>query len=406
MAEVSAFGEVVNNCSRKTGGLGRFLGAVLACLFLFFGLGLVLPLPVRAASAIREQIQEAEEERGRLAGELEEAQENLAGLRSTQTGLQGELNRLHGQLEEVVGRLEALEADIVVKRAEISRTQEELLAAQAEEARQYAAMKKRIQYMYENSSNQYLEAFFGLAGLGDFLNRAEFFESLAAFDRRMLDAFAQARADVEAKESQLAQEEAHLQALAQNAKTEQEKVNSLVQKTAGNIQLYQDEIEEKEREALAYEEQIRKQEEDLQLLKKRLAEELAKSKEAARGVWRDISQVSFAEGDRKLLANIIYCEAGNQPYEGQLAVGAVVINRVLSGAFPDTVVGVIYQNRQFSPVASGRLELALAADKATAACYRAADEAMTGVSNVGNCVFFRTPIEGLTGIVIGGHVFY
>ena len=67
---------------------------------------------------------------------------------------------------------------------------------------------------------------------------------------------------------------------------------------------------------------------------------------------------------------------------------------------------MIYQSGQFSPVASGRLELALAADKATNNCYRAADEAMSGVTNVGNCVFFRTPIEGLSGINIGGHVFY
>ncbi len=106
------------------------------------------------------------------------------------------------------------------------------------------------------------------------------------------------------------------------------------------------------------------------------------------------------------MANLIYCEAGAEPYEGQLAVGAVVINRVLSSVYPDTIVGVIYQNKQFSPVASGRLALALAENKATAACYKAADEAMSGYSNVGNCVYFRTPIPGLSGINIGGHVFY
>jgi hypothetical protein len=57
-------------------------------------------------------------------------------------------------------------------------------------------------------------------------------------------------------------------------------------------------------------------------------------------------------------------------------------------------------------VASGRLDLALAANKATASCYRAADEAMSGATNVGNCLFFRTPIPGLTGTQIGGHIFY
>ena len=74
--------------------------------------------------------------------------------------------------------------------------------------------------------------------------------------------------------------------------------------------------------------------------------------------------------------------------------------------YPDTVVGVIYQNKQFSPVASGRLALALAEGKATESCYKAAAAAMSGVTNVGNCVYFRTPVEGLTGIRIGGHIFY
>ena len=123
-------------------------------------------------------------------------------------------------------------------------------------------------------------------------------------------------------------------------------------------------------------------------------------------IWRDISEIQFEESDRYLLANLIYCEAGAEPYAGQLAVGAVVVNRVLSSVFPDTVVGVIYQKNQFSPVASGRLALALAENKATAACYKAADEAMAGQTNVGSCVFFRTPIPGLTGIKIGGHIFY
>lgn len=186
------------------------------------------------------------------------------------------------------------------------------------------------------------------------------------------------------------------------AEAEKSKVSGLISQTAGSIAAYGDQIDEAEQKAQEYEAQIREKEETLE----RLKEELALSQKAANGVWRSISEVSFAEGDRYLLANLIYCEAGAEPYDGKVAVGAVVINRVLSGLFPDTVVGVIYQNRQFAPVASGRLELALGTGKANADCYRAADEAMSGITNVGSCLFFRTPIEGLTGINIGGHVFY
>ena len=159
--------------------------------------------------------------------------------------------------------------------------------------------------------------------------------------------------------------------------------------------------EEKERVS-ALETEIRRQAEI------RLAAEEAARKKAAEeaAVKKAAEEAAAREQDIRLLAALIYCEAGNQPYEGQVAVGAVVMNRVMSSVFPDTVVGVIYQNKQFSPVASGRLALALAEDHATAACYRAADEAMAGATTVGNCLFFRTPIEGLTGIQIGGHIFY
>ena len=57
-------------------------------------------------------------------------------------------------------------------------------------------------------------------------------------------------------------------------------------------------------------------------------------------------------------------------------------------------------------MASGRLALALESNLANDECYRAAEEAMSGATNVGNCVFFRTPIPDLTGISIGGHIFY
>lgn len=222
----------------------------------------------------------------------------------------------------------------------------------------------------------------------------------------MMDEFKANRIYIEEKEARLQEEKVELDNLKVLAEAEKSKVSGLISQTSNSIAQYADQIEEAEQRALEYEAKIKKEEENLEYLKKKLAEEIALSQAAANAKWRDISEVTFTDGDRYLLANLIYCEAGGEPYEGQLAVGSVVINRVLSSKFPDTVVGVIYQKKQFSPVASGRLDLALAANKATARCYQAADEAMSGMTNVGNCLFFRTPIEGLTGINIGGHVFY
>lgn len=361
---------------------------------------------VSYASTTQQKIDKTEKEKNELEGKLDDKQEELEDLKGEHSSLKGQLSNLNSELTQVSNNLASLENQIAVKEQEIVDTQAALEEAKQTEAQQYASMKTRIRYMYESGEKSYIEAFFSAASLAEFLNAADYFERIAEYDRMMLDDYEANRQFIESEEARLQNEKIELDGLKQQAENEKSRVSGLINKTSQSISQYADQISDAEAEALAYEAEIKKKEQDLEYLKKKLAEEIAISQAAAKGQWRDISEVTFAEGDRKLLANLIYCEAGGEPYEGQVAVGAVVMNRVLSSKFPDTVVGVIYQNRQFSPVASGRLELALAQDKATERCYRAADEAMSGISNVGNCIFFRTPIEGLTGISIGGHIFY
>ena len=271
---------------------------------------------------------------------------------------------------------------------------------------QYEAMKKRIQFMYEKRDYIMMEMLFGSANFAELLNRQDYIEKLSEYDRKQLDEFIAIREEIEEKEAQLVQEKEDLDELKVSVEAEQSRFQGLVGQVSGEINSTQQEMAQTEAEMLQYEKELAEQKSDIARLQEELAEERRLSQLAAQSAWRNISDISFAEGDRYLLANLIYCEAGNQPYEGQVAVGAVVMNRVMSSVFPDTVVGVIYQNKQFSPVASGRLALALAENRATDACYRAADAAMTGTTTVGNCLFFRTPIEGLTGTRIGGHIFY
>ena len=107
----------------------------------------------------------------------------------------------------------------------------------------------------------------------------------------------------------------------------------------------------------------------------------------------------------KLLANIIYCEAGSESYAGKVAVGNVIMNRVKSASQPNTITEVVYAKGQFSPVRNGSLQRALSSDKADAACYQAAIEALAGAQPVGDKLFFRRN-NGRSGQVIGHHVFY
>ena len=358
------------------------------------------------ATTTQEKLDKAKEEKKQTENALAQTKKNIQGMQGAKNSLQGQLVILNDNLEEVSQNLSELEGDIADKEQEISDTEEALAKAEETVAWQYECMKKRIKFIYERSDAAYMEMLFSSGGFGDFLNKSQYIEQISEYDHRMLEEYRETQKQIEETKAKLLQQKEELDELHEETVAEQGKVAGMVKSTANNIAGYADQISQAEGVALAYEAQVKQQEANIAALQKQLAEEQAMSRLAAKSTWRDISEVSFAEGDRELLAQLIYCEAGGEPYAGKLAVGSVVINRVLSSVYPDTVVGVIYQNKQFSPVGSGRLALALAEGRATPACYQAADEAMSGATNVGNCVYFRTPIPGLTGISIGGHIFY
>lgn len=158
----------------------------------------------------------------------------------------------------------------------------------------------------------------------------------------------------------------------------QEIHTEILEKTENAAQEAQDAyLEKKEQERKAAEEA------------KRLAEEQA-AREAA------------AQAEKELLASLIFCEAGNQPYEGQVAVGAVVMNRVKSGSYPDTISDVIYQSGQFTPAMTGWLDSVLASGGYTDSAMQAAEDALAGSNPVGDCLYFST---GGGGYQIGDHYF-
>lgn len=89
-----------------------------------------------------------------------------------------------------------------------------------------------------------------------------------------------------------------------------------------------------------------------------------------------------------LLARLINGEARGEPYQGQVAVGAVVLNRVKSSQFPNTISGVIYQKGQFSCVTDGQFDKPI--DK-NSTVYKAAKEAMSGADPTNGALFFYNP---------------
>ncbi|MBM7555984.1 cell wall hydrolase [Halanaerobacter jeridensis] len=109
------------------------------------------------------------------------------------------------------------------------------------------------------------------------------------------------------------------------------------------------------------------------------------------------------------LAKAIHAEARGEPFKGKIAVGAVILNRVNSSQFPDTVYGVIYQEGQFSSVKDGQIKL-----KPDQEAYKAAEKALAGEDPSQNAMYFYNPIIAKTmwwlttrekTVQIGKHVF-
>ena len=371
-------------------------------------------------SSLLQQIDEAEkqkqaieEEKQAVQGEKDEKKNELNQLQYQQGTLKAQLDSFNVSLAEENQKYEEICNKITVKKEEIEIKKQELADAKATEAEQYASMKKRLQYIYEQPDDMYLDMILSSKDFATFLNVADYIYMISEYDNDMLADYKQTTLDVAEKEAELETELSTLESLEEQSKEEQNRITELINTTNVFVNQYSaqisdtnNELAEIEKEIAAKEALIKEQEADIEALKKQYEEELRLSQLAAQSSRRDISEVSFADNDRYLLANLIYCEAGGEPYEGQLAVGAVVMNRVMSSRYPDTVYGVIYQKSQFSPASSGRLDLALAQNLATPSCYQAADEAMAGSTNVGNCVYFRTPVPGLNGTQIGNHIFY
>lgn len=92
--------------------------------------------------------------------------------------------------------------------------------------------------------------------------------------------------------------------------------------------------------------------------------------------------------DVQLVARAINGEARGEPYEGQVAVGAVILNRVKSSQFPNTIAGVIYQSGAFTAVSDGQINVPI---EEGSSVYKAAKDAMNGWDPTGGCIYYFNP---------------
>ena len=398
-----------------------------ALLILF----LMIQMTVQADTGTKERVNLASKDTGSSVEELErqreEQQSQLDSLKEYQINLSDELTELNNGLQEISNELADTQDEIAAKNVEIDAAESRIAELTTRSESQYEAMKKRVQYMYENGNQSYLELLLGASSFSDFLNRMEYAKSIYDYDRQELSDYQDTLAELKQQKEDLETAKEELLAAEQTKQEQKSKADSLVAAQQEKIsaaksdvadtdaeiarqKAYEEELEaQKAKEDAARQEEIKRQEEELINSQQPAASDNNANPDGTS--TGDNTTGSDASGggtvnasDVAMLAALIQCEAGGESYEGKLAVGSVVMNRVDSSYFPDTVVGVIYQSGQFSPVASGRFAVVLSSG-ADASCVQAATEVLAGTRTL-NCLYFRRNNGLINGTVIGNHVFY
>ncbi len=363
---------------------------------------------------INEEKEKNKQQQNALEDEKQGAQKEANGLKDEANELGSTYTTLNNQLQNVNDEITETQNAIATTSADIEQLQKDLDEATAARDAQYEGMKKRIQYMYENGTDSILVSILTSGSVTEFVQRAEYASMIATYDREMVQSYDELQSTIVSKSEELSAKKQQLSAYEDTLSQKQDELDDLVDNAgskysakkgeASAAQMTVDEYNAKIAQYQAQEKALEQQYAAIQV-------ELAKQIAAEQGdVIEDTSgAIGYSDADLKLMAAIIEAEAGGEPYEGKVAVGTVVMNRVMSSKFPNTLSGVIYQTNQFQPVRNGHLALILERGP-NETCIQAARQVLGGYRS-GNWLFFMTKYwadyYGITGYtMIGNHAFF
>ena len=252
-------------------------------------LGLILVLaagiPIQASSASTEKVtedaastkslQEAQDETAQLEKALKEAQSTIEDLRDSKGDIESKVTELNQQLIDISARITDLENQLTAKSEDIQETKDELAGAKEREAQQYADMKVRIQFMYENGQTSYLEALLSSRNISEFLNSADYIAQIQSYDRQKLTEYQDTVESIVNLEAQLEQEYTDLEALKSTVESNKATVAAMMRQKESELADISGDIEDAQSDADYYAAEIQAQEELIAAIKRAEAEKAA-----------------------------------------------------------------------------------------------------------------------------------
>ena len=332
---------------------------------------------------------------------------DVGTLESSSNQLQSQLSGINNELLALSQEIQLIDMKITITSGEMARTQADLTTVEEQEAQQYEAMKARIKYMYELGDASMLQMLFSADDMTDFLNKADFIQNISDYDRQMIQELKNTQQTIVDEQTIL---QAQQDSFAELQKNMADKQSSLVAKAAEtstdlntlNAQLQQARADEAAKLAAEAAAQAAAQAAASQAASSSNGEQTNGSNDTINvGGGSNVSSDELT-----VFAAILQCEAYSQ-YEYMLAVATVIMNRVNSSSFPNTITEVIYANGQFEPTWSGRLESTIANGPNDVA-YQVAQDAINGarLASVSDCYYFLSSWTGHAGIDVGGNVFF
>ena len=222
---------------KKRIGIGLLCGALLLSALPVYGEN-------QQIQDSKQKIEENKEKLSAVESEKQKVEEKLQELSALKSDAAAYIQKLDGELADLQGQIDSLGTQMTEKNAEIEATKVQLADPKAREEEQYASMKLRIKYMYENGDTNFLDLLFEAESLSDMLNRAEYIQKVSEYDRQKLDEFVAVRNEIEETELRLTEEYNELDRMKQETEAKQSSVEALQADKQKELESYNAKIQD------------------------------------------------------------------------------------------------------------------------------------------------------------------
>lgn len=276
----------------------------LFSLFLIAALALGMAQTAYATSSsdLQRQRQEKENQKKSTQSELDAVNEDIDDLAGEKADVDAQISELTDQIAGIMASISLMEEEITQTEEQIEQAQKDYDAAKAKEDAQYAAMKKRIQYLYEKGEKSYLQLLLEAKNWGDVLNKAEYVQEIYTYDRKMLDEYEATVQEVADLRESLEDQKSELEASRFELQEEEDSLQESLDEQKEIAADYEVQLARAQQEAATIKAKIKQQNSEIQALAKAEQAKLAEE-EAQRKAEEEAKRKAEEEAKRQQAAN-------------------------------------------------------------------------------------------------------